>query len=174
QGETSLLYGGRVSKANLHCEAYGATDETVSALGLARALSQDSRVRELLKELERDLFTVGAELATDPQKYDTFKEHFTPLSAEVTTHLEGLIDSLQDEVQLPRSFILPGASAASAAASPGGGMNTRNDAPSKPGAESEQPPLRAPRQTTDNMARTFITYPPFENDLCTKHGRFLS
>lgn len=115
QGETSLLYGGRVSKANLHCEAYGATDETVSALGLARALSQDSRVRELLKELERDLFTVGAELATDPQKYDTFKEHFTPLSAEVTIRLEGLIDSLQDEVQLPRSFILPGASAASAA-----------------------------------------------------------
>ena len=115
QGETSLLYGGRVSKANLHCEAYGAIDETVSALGLARALSQDSRVRAMLKELERDLFIVGAELATDPQKYDTFKDHFTPLSAEATTGLEGLIDALQDEIQLPRSFILPGASAGSAA-----------------------------------------------------------
>ena len=115
QGETSLLYGGRVSKGNIHCEAYGATDETVSALGLARALSQDARVRDLLRDLERDLFTVGAELATDPRKYDTFKNHFTPLSPEMTAHLEGLIDTFQDEVQLPRSFILPGASAASAA-----------------------------------------------------------
>ena len=115
QGETSLLYGGRVSKANLHCEAYGATDEACSARGLARALSQDSRVKEMLKELERELFAVGAELATDPQKYDTFKQHFTPVSPEMTTRLEGLIDALQEEVQLPRSFILPGASAASAA-----------------------------------------------------------
>jgi cob(I)alamin adenosyltransferase len=115
EGETSLLYGGRVSKANLHCEAYGATDETVSALGLARALSQDDRVRVLLRDLERELFTVGAELATDPGKYDTFKTHFTPLSPDMTAHLEELIDTLQGEVQLPRSFILPGASAASAA-----------------------------------------------------------
>ncbi len=115
EGETGLLYGGRVSKANLHCEAYGATDETVSALGLARALSQDARVREMLKTLERELFTVGAELATDPEKYDAFNRHFTPLSPEMTSRLEGLIDSLQAAVTLPRSFILPGASPASAA-----------------------------------------------------------
>ena len=66
-------------------------------------------------DLERELFTVGAELATDPGKYDTFKTHFTPLSPEMTAHLEELIDTLQGEVKLPRSFILPGASAASAA-----------------------------------------------------------
>ena len=114
-GETSLLYGGRVSKANLHCEAYGATDEACSALGLARALSQDSWVMGTLKELERELFAVGAELATDPQKYDAFKQHFVPVSSTMTTRLEGLIDDLQREIPLPRSFILPGASAASAA-----------------------------------------------------------
>ena len=39
-GETSLLYGGRISKNNLHTEAYGITDEAVSAMGLARALSE--------------------------------------------------------------------------------------------------------------------------------------
>ena len=114
-GETSLLYGGRVSKANIHCEAYGATDEACSALGLARALSKDPRVKEILKEIERELFAVGAELATDPQKYDTFKLHFTSVSLEMSTRLEGLIDQLEEEVKLPRSFILPGASPASAA-----------------------------------------------------------
>ena len=115
QGDTSLLYGGRVSKANLHCEAYGATDEVCSALGLARALSQDGLVKEILKERERELFAVGAELATDPEKYDAFKRHFTPVSPEMSARLEGLIDDLQGKVSLPRSFILPGASAASAA-----------------------------------------------------------
>ena len=109
EGETSLLYGGRVSKANVHCEAYGATDETVSALGLARALSQDERVRGILLELERELFTVGAELATAPSRYDTFKQYFTPLSEEMTVRLEGLIDDLQAEVTLPR-FVHPAGS----------------------------------------------------------------
>ena len=43
EGETGLLYGGRVSKANAHCEAYGATDEAGSGLGLARARSPAPR-----------------------------------------------------------------------------------------------------------------------------------
>ena len=115
EGETSLLYGGRVSKANIHCEAYGATDETASAMGLARALSEDERVRKTLLELEREMFTVGAELATVPERYDTFKQHFSPLSEAMTARLEGLIDDLQGEVTLPRAFIMPGASPASAA-----------------------------------------------------------
>ena len=68
-GETSLLYGGRVSKNNEHTEAYGITDEAVSAMGLARALSQDEDVKNLLRDLQRELFIVAAELATDPDKY---------------------------------------------------------------------------------------------------------
>ncbi len=39
EGETGLLFGGRVSKAHVRTEAYGATDHAVSAIGLARALS---------------------------------------------------------------------------------------------------------------------------------------
>lgn len=115
QGQTSLLYGGRVSKSNPHCEAYGTTDEAVSALGLARALSKDPFVRNLIEQLERDLFAVGAELATAPSSYNTFKKHFTPLTSEPTSRLEHLIDTLQDQIELPASFILPGTSAASAA-----------------------------------------------------------
>ena len=72
KGETSLLYGGRISKNSPHTEAYGITDEAVSAMGLARAMSSDERVKELLRNLQSELFTVAAELATDPDKYDLF------------------------------------------------------------------------------------------------------
>ena len=50
EGETSLLYGGRVSKENLHTEAYGTTDEAASVMGLARAMSQDDRVKEIRRQ----------------------------------------------------------------------------------------------------------------------------
>ena len=63
-GETGLLYGGRVPKDDLHTEAYGSLDEAVSALGLARALTTDAERAERLLALQRQLFTVGAELAT--------------------------------------------------------------------------------------------------------------
>ena len=114
-GETSLLYGGRISKNDLHTEAYGITDEAVSTMGLARALSEDSRVKDVLTELQRELFAVAAELATDPQRYDLFKRHFTPVAPEMVTRMEGLIDELEQGVEMPNVFILPGGSAASAA-----------------------------------------------------------
>lgn len=114
-GETGLLYGGRVSKADPRTEAYGTIDEAVSALGLARSLSQDARVREIILDLQRELFTVGAELATDVDHYDTFLKHFKPVTAEMVTRLEETMDSLQEEFTLPRAFVIPGASAASGA-----------------------------------------------------------
>ena len=115
QGETGLLYGGRVSKADPRCEAYGTTDEAISTLGLARALSSDQRVREIILEVQRELFTVGGELATAPDHYQTFLKHFQPNTPEMVTRLEQLIDQLNGELSLPRSFIIPGASPASAA-----------------------------------------------------------
>ena len=115
KGETSLLYGGRVSKNNPHTEAYGITDEAVSALGLARALTDDVRVQDTLRELQRDLFTVAAELATEPDKYELFQQHFTPVTPEMVESLEKTIDSLEEGVEMPKVFILPGGSPSSAA-----------------------------------------------------------
>jgi len=115
EGQTSLLYGGRVSKNNPHSEAYGITDEAVSAMGLARALSQDARVKDILRELQRELFTIAAELATDPQRYDLFKRHFKPVAPDMVTRMEQLIDDLEQGVEMPNVFILPGGSPASAA-----------------------------------------------------------
>jgi cob(I)alamin adenosyltransferase len=115
KGETSLLYGGRVSKNNPHSEAYGITDEAVSAMGLARSLSEDSRVKDTLRDLQRDLFTIAAELATDPGKYELFQQHFKPVTPEMVESLEHTIDSLEEDVDMPKVFILPGGTPASSA-----------------------------------------------------------
>ena len=115
EGETSLLYGGRVSKNNPHTEAYGITDEAVSAMGLARALSQDDRVKEILRELQRELFTVAAEMATDPERYDLYNRHFKPVTPAMVAGMEELIDELEQGMEMPTVFILPGGSPASAA-----------------------------------------------------------
>ena len=115
EGETSLLYGGRVSKNNPHTEAYGITDEAVSAMGLARALSQDERVKEILRELQRELFTVAAEMATHPERYDLYNRHFKPVTPAMVAGMEELIDELEQGMEMPTVFILPGGSPASAA-----------------------------------------------------------
>ena len=104
QGETSLLYGGRVSKANPHTEAYGITDEAVSLMGLARALTDDDKVKNILRDLQRELFTVAAELATDPEKYDLFHQHFTPVTEQMVDNLEETIDELETHFQMPQVF----------------------------------------------------------------------
>jgi cob(I)alamin adenosyltransferase len=114
-GETGLLYGGRVSKADPRTEAYGAIDEAVSALGLAKALSSNEYVREVIDSLQRELFTVGAELATDPADREKLLKHFTAVTPEMTNLLERSIDAITAEVELPREFIIPGGTPASAA-----------------------------------------------------------
>ncbi|MCH7622355.1 MAG: cob(I)yrinic acid a,c-diamide adenosyltransferase [Chloroflexi bacterium] len=115
KGETSLLYGGRVSKNSPHTEAYGITDEAVSALGLARSLSEDQRVKDIVRDLQRDLFTIAAELATDPDKYELFQQHFKPVTETMVEDLEHTIDSLEEEFQMPTVFVLPGGTSASSA-----------------------------------------------------------
>ena len=115
KGETSLLYGGRISKSSVHTEAYGITDEAVSAMGLARSLSEDQKVKDILRDLQRELFTIAAELATDPDKYELFQQHFKPVVQEMVDNLENIIDSLEEEFQMPQVFVLPGGSPASSA-----------------------------------------------------------
>src|ERR1700694_3879762 len=64
-GETGLLYGGRGAKTGPRTEAYGAVDEAISALGVARALIKDRGRHAIILRVQSELFTVGAELATD-------------------------------------------------------------------------------------------------------------
>lgn len=115
QGETSLLYGGRVSKSDARCEAYGTIDEAVSALGLARALSERERIREVVYRLQEELFIVGAELATAADDYHKLAERDLVVTGEMVDRLERLIDEFEADTSMPRSFIIPGASPSAAA-----------------------------------------------------------
>ena len=114
-GETRLLFGGRVSKTDPRCEAYGSTDAAVSAMGLARALCRSQRVKEILLEVQRDMFRVGAELATAQDKYEHLEQNFGVVTSEMVDRLEGLIDELDGQIDLPPAFIVPGASSGSGA-----------------------------------------------------------
>jgi cob(I)alamin adenosyltransferase len=114
-GETGLLYGGRVSKTDPRVEAYGACDEAVSALGLARSLCRDPWVRDRIMEVQRELFVAGAELATDKASYGLLQKHFSIVTLEMSARLEKLIDEIDAQIKLPRSFIIPGGSAGSGA-----------------------------------------------------------
>ena len=115
QGETGLLYGGRVSKNDPRVEAYGTVDETVAAMGLARSLSAYPRVKEVLLQIQHELFTVAAELAIDVAEYEKFDQHFSRVTAEMVDGLHGLVDEVEAGIELPPTFIIPGASPASAA-----------------------------------------------------------
>jgi cob(I)alamin adenosyltransferase len=121
-GTTGLLYGGdRVSKADLRTDAYGTTDEAVSALGLARAVLNgspdpaDTRLAELALRLQRELFVVGAELATHVERRGRLSAGTTLVTAEMVTALESEIDALEADHSMPAEFVLPGETMAGAA-----------------------------------------------------------
>ena len=114
-GTTGRLYGGRISKADLATEAYGTIDEVVAVLGLARALSEDPAVRKGLLEIQRHLFVVGADLATNPPERAKLEPDVSLVTGRMVEHLETWIDELVVAHPLPSEFIVPGANPVSAA-----------------------------------------------------------
>jgi cob(I)alamin adenosyltransferase len=104
-GYTSLLGDARVAKYDPRPDTYGTVDEATSALGLARALTQDARARDLILSLQRDLYVVMAELATPP-------EHQTAVGMRITTRHTQRIEeeerALQRDVSIPERFVIPG------------------------------------------------------------------
>lgn len=111
-GFTDLLGPERVAKYDLRPETYGTLDEASSMLGLARALSEQERVRDLLKRVQHDIYLMMAEVATPQPQLEKIPYR---VSEEQVAWLDGTIAALEGEVELPKQFILPGASAASAA-----------------------------------------------------------
>jgi cob(I)alamin adenosyltransferase len=114
-GTTGLLFGGRVPKDDLRTEAYGASDEAVAALGLARADVTDVGLADLLLLLQRELFVVGAELATDRDAWPKLVAGSTLVTAEMVAALEALIDDYVERTAMPKEFVVPGETRASAA-----------------------------------------------------------
>jgi cob(I)alamin adenosyltransferase len=105
-GQTGLFGGTRVSKADPRVDAYGDVDELNSTLGLARAHGAEARVDALLSRIQSELFTLGAELATAPNKAGG-----TGLGllgdAEVEA-LERAIDDVERDLPPLSAFVLPG------------------------------------------------------------------
>jgi cob(I)alamin adenosyltransferase len=114
-GTTGLLYGGRVSKDDPRTMAYGASDEAVAALGLARADVGDAALADLLLQIQRELFVLGAELATDAENWRKLKPGETLVTADMVDALEALIDSYIERTTMPQEFVVPGETRASAA-----------------------------------------------------------
>ncbi len=110
-GTTGLLGGGRARKDDPRIEAFGTVDEASSAIGLAKGLTADGRVRELCEELQRGLYRLGAQLATDPAE----PGKFGAVERADVVRLETIAADLEREVPMPAGFILPGATPASGA-----------------------------------------------------------
>jgi cob(I)alamin adenosyltransferase len=112
-GTTGLFGGARVPKASARVEAYGTVDETNAAVGMARATKLDARSDAVLAEVQVDLFTLGAELATMPGR--EAKLSMKLLGPEDAARLEAAID--ESEALLPplKNFVLPGGSPQAAA-----------------------------------------------------------
>lgn len=122
-GTTGLFLGGRVSKADVLLEATGDVDETVALLGVARAAcppgAGDSTpgagpLAELLLRLQRELFVVGADLATHPDRRDRLVDGVSRVTAAMVAALESQIDALVAARPLRPVFIVPGANPLSA------------------------------------------------------------
>jgi cob(I)alamin adenosyltransferase len=108
-GTTGLLFGGRVPKDGPGPAAYGEVDEAVSALGLARALvERGSELDELVIRLQRELFVVGAELATAPGNRHKLKPGTTLVTEAMVVDLEPVIDTVTARYDPPTEFVLPG------------------------------------------------------------------
>ena len=114
-GTTGLLFGGHVDKSSVRTEAYGTTDEAVSAIGVARSLvPAESEFAALLLRLPRELFVVGAELATDRENARKLTPGSTKVTSAMVDDLEAIIDLYVARGGLPQEFVVPGESTASA------------------------------------------------------------
>ena len=107
-GTTGLLYGGRVPKDSPQPTAYGSVDEAQAAIGVARADSTDDELAELLLGLERDLWVLMAELATDPANRHKLVDDKSLVTATMVERLEHLIDDISERFDPPTEFVVPG------------------------------------------------------------------
>jgi cob(I)alamin adenosyltransferase len=111
-GTTALFGGTRVSKHHIRIESYGTVDELNSHIGLVRDQEMDSHYKEVLIEVQDRLFTVGAILATPPEK-ETLKNGEKRLQnlgiiASDIEFLEKEIDKMEASLPPMTHFVLPG------------------------------------------------------------------
>jgi len=113
-GTTGLLYGGRVPKDGPAPTAYGTVDEAQAAIGLARAevradpSANPGELPQILLGIERDLWVLMAELATDADNHDKLVAGLSLVTEAMVTSLETLIDEVSASFDPPTEFVVPG------------------------------------------------------------------
>ena len=111
KGQTGLIGGVRVSKADLRVEAYGAVDELNSSLGFARSICTSQEIRSRTEEIQRTLFRVGSALATPPESRKG-EQSITQQDVETLTRL---VHQIEETEGVLSDWSLPGAHTESAA-----------------------------------------------------------
>ena len=115
EGATALFGGGRVEKDHPRVEAYGDVDELNAALGMARAIEMMPRIDEVLVPVQRDLFAIGALLATPDHAKMSEQLVKARIDDQRIEELERAIDACEQELEPLRSFIIPGGTPKAAA-----------------------------------------------------------
>jgi cob(I)alamin adenosyltransferase len=105
-GTTALIGGTRILKSHIRIEAYGTVDELNSVLGMVSDQMDLIDVKDIIKEIQDRLFTIGSSLATDPNKDS--KMRLPDLLEKDISYLENHIDAMQTNLPELKSFILPG------------------------------------------------------------------
>ncbi len=114
-GDTGLFGGGRVQKDDPRVEAYGDVDELNAVLGLAISAEALPTIDDVLVLVQRDLFSIGALLATPDR--EKMQQHLTKacISDQRIRELEDAIDACDLELEPLKAFILPGGTRKAAA-----------------------------------------------------------
>jgi cob(I)alamin adenosyltransferase len=110
-GYTGLLGEGRVPKNDPRPETLGTLDEATASLGLARAFSGDADIQNLLLQIQRHLYELMGETAATPENVAAFHK----IDSAHVAWLEQQIETMSQGVEIPREFIVPGDTRASAA-----------------------------------------------------------
>ena len=115
EGDTGLFGGGRVSKDHPRVVAYGDIDELNAVIGQARSVEMMPRIDEVLAPIQRDLFSIGALLATPD--LDKMREQLAKalISDERIAQMEQSIDDGEAELEPLKAFIMPGGTQKAAA-----------------------------------------------------------
>jgi cob(I)alamin adenosyltransferase len=115
EGDTGLFGGGRVSKDHPRVEAYGDIDELNASIGLARSIEMMPRIDEVLAPIQRDLFAIGALLATPDLVKMQEQLAKARISDERIAQMERSIDDGEHELEPLNAFIMPGGTPKAAA-----------------------------------------------------------
>jgi cob(I)alamin adenosyltransferase len=117
KGETSLMYGRRLSKADARVDAYGCVDELTAALGIARSFASNKFLSDQIFAVQKDLIVVMGELATAPADRERFlKDGFYMTTTKMVDRITAIIFDLEKDRSLyPKDWVIPGGTPASAA-----------------------------------------------------------